>query len=362
MNFQEIREWLTFLINIGIIGFLIYLAKIFYKAKKDEIEARKAENEALKAQINLLKTTHIDNLKDHIETLKAKISFLETTQVGNVTELLEKQKVFIDNQQKEYSEQIKRLVADNDAQKKLIIESFGTFEAIKDNTRSIIESLSSELLRNQEKERQRISNELFYELGEKLLVSKLILGNMEQQISPELIEDYRSLKEMVIKMIDYVRGLAIALSPMIIYHLGLHAELRNLFDKWQNNVKNIPISFDIDNIEEMFSTDDSVFIYRIFQESLTNIAKHADANHVKVSIKKQDGFVSFNIKDDGKGFNIDEVLARKAIDKGLGLAIIESRIQSMGGSLRLSSEEGKGTSLSFSLPIKKGIDKKDNSN
>ena len=93
-------------------------------------------------------------------------------------------------------------------------------------------------------------------------------------------------------------------------------------------------------------------IYRVFQEALGNIGKHAQAANVTIGIKEQDGTVSFVIEDDGKGFDVKQASIRDAADGGLGLAIMQERVQMLQGAFDLWSEEGRGTKITFSIPIK----------
>jgi signal transduction histidine kinase len=112
-------------------------------------------------------------------------------------------------------------------------------------------------------------------------------------------------------------------------------------------------SLDVIDIDHLFSPRKHIILYRVFQEALTNIGKHAGASQMTISIGKQNGGISFLIEDNGKGFNVKEAAARNITEKGLGLTTLSERIRMLGGSLHVWSEEGKGTRISFTIPIEK---------
>jgi signal transduction histidine kinase len=93
-------------------------------------------------------------------------------------------------------------------------------------------------------------------------------------------------------------------------------------------------------------------IFRIFQEALTNIRKHTQANRVVIDLDQKNGSAVFSIKDNGKGFNLKAVKGKKSLDGGLGLTAITERAIMAGGTLELTSEVGQGTTIVFSIPLK----------
>ena len=108
------------------------------------------------------------------------------------------------------------------------------------------------------------------------------------------------------------------------------------------------------DLDTVFSEANQITVYRIVQESLTNIAKHAQATHVSISIREQDGHVWFRIEDDGKGFDVKKCLDKSATEKGLGLAAMYERVRMLGGSLDIWSQETAGTKITFAVPLELG--------
>jgi signal transduction histidine kinase len=103
----------------------------------------------------------------------------------------------------------------------------------------------------------------------------------------------------------------------------------------------------------LFSNEAQIVIYRIFQEALSNIVKHAQATHVSIAMERNDESVAFVIEDNGKGYDPEKVQRRSSAERGLGIPAIIERVRMLGGTLNLSSHESRGTSICFTLPIDK---------
>jgi signal transduction histidine kinase len=114
---------------------------------------------------------------------------------------------------------------------------------------------------------------------------------------------------------------------------------------------NIGWSVHLDNIDSCYAQPAQTAIYRIIQEILTNIGKHANAAHVSVIIQRENRGASFNIVDDGRGFNMANVLGASGQKKGLGLPALEERVRILGGSLTIWSQENRGTRITFTIPV-----------
>jgi PAS domain S-box-containing protein len=225
-------------------------------------------------------------------------------------------------------------------------------EALQESKKKL-RFLSSHLLTAQERERRRISIELHDELGQALMLLKLKLRSIERNLridQTEVRQDCEDTLLYIDQVIKNVRRLSHDLSPSILEDLGLLAAIRWLIDDC-SKYYNIKTSLDIEEINNFFSREAKIIIYRIFQESLTNIGKHAQATCVSVIIKKQGSRVSFVVKDDGKGFDVEQVLGADSIERGLGLAAMDERAHMLGGSFYMRSQEGKGTEIIFTIPV-----------
>jgi signal transduction histidine kinase len=98
-------------------------------------------------------------------------------------------------------------------------------------------------------------------------------------------------------------------------------------------------------------------LYRIFQEALTNVGKHAQAKQISLGAQAVNGTVFFYAEDDGKGFDIEETLQKNPSNKGLGLVAMHERVRMLGRDLSLESQKGKGTRISFSIPVENPSEK-----
>ena len=213
--------------------------------------------------------------------------------------------------------------------------------------------LASQLLTAQESERNRISRELHDEVQQALIILKMKLSNIEKNLSPDQIglrKDSRDLPEEIDGIIDNIRRLSRDLSPYALEDLGLSGALRHLVGEF-GDLHNIECSIVMDEIDNLFDRESQICIYRIFQESLTNIAKHSSANKIEVRSQTHDAYASFQVQDNGKGFDMTKV-ARVARGGGLGLVAMDERVRMLGGSLEISSQEGQGTRVSFVVPIR----------
>lgn len=225
-------------------------------------------------------------------------------------------------------------------------------EALRESEQKL-RLLTSQLLTIQERERRRLSRELHDELGQALTVLKIHLVGVENKLrrdQPGLKENCEQLLNYIDGVIENVRRLSWDLSPTILEDLGLSSSLGYLLDETCRANK-LSCSLSMDEVDNLFSTETRINIYRIFQESLNNVIKHAGASHVAVTVKREGPRVAFIIRDDGRGFDQKQVMARDALTRGLGLTAMNERARLAGGVLRIWSQKDKGTRIAFRIPI-----------
>jgi signal transduction histidine kinase len=237
-------------------------------------------------------------------------------------------------------------------------ESIKVIGAVRDISKRMqaedaIRKLSFSLLAAQEMERKRIALELHDDLGQTLAFLKLQLENIQNKL-PEtqgkLKAEFNNLLKNAAEIIEKIRKLSHGLSPSILDDLGLTISLQSLADDF-SQYSRINIRKDIANIDRLFSPIDKITIYRIFQEIFTNIEKHAEADHVKIIVKKYQDNVSFQIEDNGKGFDFKKVELKYLNEIGLGLASMEERVRMLGGRFEIQSRLKEGTILHFTIPF-----------
>ena len=222
----------------------------------------------------------------------------------------------------------------------LSIFAFITLQKSKNTAKKeklLQEKFSQDLLISQEEERTRIARELHDSVGQQLTLIKRKSQNIEQQ----------EITKMTNKALEEVRSISRNLYPALLKQLGLKESIEQLINEYDEQTE-LFFSMDIDLIDEYFTENTSLNFYRLVQECLTNIVKHAKAKSVTVNIKKEDKSIITLISDNGKGFDVDKNKKKNS----LGLKTIFERIKIMNGNLSINSKINNGTNFIFSIPIK----------
>lgn len=203
--------------------------------------------------------------------------------------------------------------------------------------------------RMQEEERRRIAQDLHDDLGQYLNAIRIESTSItlakdidsDTRLSAQRIAEHSSHAYNTAKQLMY------KLRPVALDDLGLSAALNHLISTWQHPNSDtkfeIKILGEIDTLSEYLSID----VYRVIQECLTNIARHANAKHVALEIFAENKLLTLKISDDGLGFRMDEIL------KGFGLAGMRERIEAHAGSFNIESTLGQGTIIKALVPINK---------
>ena len=215
--------------------------------------------------------------------------------------------------------------------------------------------LSSDLFTVQENERRRISLELHDELGQSMAALKMQVGSIARRLGDVPIEEMKAvcndMRDNINQIIENVRRLARDLSPVVLDDLGLQAAIEYLVNNF-TKIYNVDIKYRYTNINHLFNEDSQRIIYRILQESLTNISKHSEAKHVSLIIEEIDRAVQFTVRDDGNGFNVQKTLDQKGTEKGMGLEAMSERVRILGGKINIVSRPGIDTTVTFIAPIR----------
>lgn len=204
----------------------------------------------------------------------------------------------------------------------------------------------------QEEERRRIARELHDETGQSLTSLALGLQAMEGVESLEEVKVRTAeLRSLVAKTLEEVHLLARALRPSILDDLGLVAALERSV-KGYEAATGLHIDFYAQGLDgRRLSPHLETALYRIVQEALTNVVKHAQARNVSVLLERRGRAVVAVVEDDGRGFDVAEVRRSQGEDKGLGLIGIEERASLLGGTLTVESRPGMGTTVVVEIPL-----------
>jgi len=221
-------------------------------------------------------------------------------------------------------------------------------EALRESGKEL-RILSNQLLSAEEKERKRIARELHDGIGQALSAIKFSVENSLRQLGNEA--DHSELKslEAVIpltqKTIEEVRRIVKDLRPSILDDLGILATINWFCREFQDIYADTRIERDIEIQEEDIPSPLKTVIYRILQEALNNVAKHSQANLVRLTLKKYDHRIELKIQDNGVGFDLEKTISLKPSQRGFGLASMRERAELSGAAFEIKSAVGEGTMI-----------------
>lgn len=243
-----------------------------------------------------------------------------------------------------------------DEQENQFFSSFGSLtELVLSNTsllnqvkssQSSLQKLSRQLVRVHEEERRNLARELHDEIGQYLTALKLRLGSATgecEQNEPQIEQSLLLVHELIRK----VREMSLDLRPSVLDDLGLLPALEWYFERYTQQTE-ITVDFDPQNLErQRFSSEIEITIFRIIQESLTNVARHANVEHVYVRLETSPGEIALEIEDEGAGFTMEEQKAGSSS----GLAGMVERASLLKGNMEIQSRLGKGTIIKVRIPL-----------
>ena len=212
-----------------------------------------------------------------------------------------------------------------------------------------LRALGAQLISAQEDERRRLSRELHDDMNQRLAMVALEIDSVQRSLpeSDPMQKTLHHLNDQVSALSDSVLHLAYQLHPSILDDLGLVVALKSSiqeFSQWEN----IAVTFQPRDVPQFLPQDIASCVYRVTQECLRNVAKHAQASQVSVEVKGVEGGLQLVITDNGKGF-IHESGLRGT--RGLGLIGMKERIRVVHGTFEVKASEGKGTTVTAWIPL-----------
>ncbi len=195
----------------------------------------------------------------------------------------------------------------------------------------------------QEHERRRIARELHDETGQAL--TSVLLGlRLIEEVSPDVRAAVTELRETITAAIQELRALAVDLRPKALDDFGLGAAIERLADTYSRRT-GIVVDVHVAGLSDRLPEDVETALYRIIQESLTNVAKHAGAATASVTVHRRPRLISIVVEDDGAGFDPTRVT------DGLGLTSMRERAELVSGTVRVESRPGGGTTIAVEVPL-----------
>jgi signal transduction histidine kinase len=205
----------------------------------------------------------------------------------------------------------------------------------------------------QEAERGRISRELHDGVGQSLTALKIQLELLEQSAAAEgspILPRLSELKSLADRSLQDVRQISHLLRPQMLDELGLVATLRWLVRTFRNRT-GIEVELQCEGIVDRTDPDVETVVFRVVQEALTNVAKHAGSTSASVRLGREDGRLRLTVQDEGAGFDAAAALAGGDDDRGFGLRGMRDRVQLFGGRFALRSSPGAGTVIEADVPL-----------
>ncbi|MES2626768.1 MAG: sensor histidine kinase [Pseudomonadota bacterium] len=229
---------------------------------------------------------------------------------------------------------------------KVIVEKLNHLTKVLRNSKAENDRLVHQSLQIQERERQHLVRELHDEMGQSVSAIKAIAFSIAERtraIDEASAKGAVKIGSIASTMSGHVRNMMHRLRPPILDELGLIAALQHMTDAWKENHRDTYISFRVAEEFGSLAASQQIYVYRIIQEALTNVAKHARADRVDVELT-YDGRYEILITDNGRGFVVNK---RR---KGIGMTGIRERAQALNGYCNITSDPNNGVRISINFP------------
>ncbi|MBM7660104.1 PAS domain S-box-containing protein [Bacillus mesophilus] len=202
-----------------------------------------------------------------------------------------------------------------------------------------LKNMMTKMIGLQEEERKRLSRELHDGVGQDLYSLLISISRLKNELEHPLLDQ---MHDETTQLIEEIRNLSWELRPSVLDDLGLVPATRSFINRFSSHF-GISVAFDC-TLKQRLSYEVETTIYRIIQESLTNIRKYADVKEAYVSIIEDGDVVKMTVQDEGKGFDLNQ-------RRGIGLFSMEERSKSIGAKLKIETEPKKGTLITLNIQI-----------
>jgi signal transduction histidine kinase len=246
-----------------------------------------------------------------------------------------------------------RLLESLAASAAVAIDNARLFDAVRANEADL-RDLSTRLIEVQEQERRHIAQELHDELGQLLTAIKINVDLARRKLPDEANSLGRRLEEvsnLTDDVLSNVRSMTIELRPTLLDDMGIVPALRWYLKRFARHT-GVQVELQAPEQAVRLAPEIETAIYRVTQEALTNVARHAQASQVQVWLAYAGDTVIASIQDDGQGFDAEERIKQQGERQTLGLTGIRERVMLLGGRVAIDSEQGKGTQIEIELPLR----------
>jgi signal transduction histidine kinase len=236
-----------------------------------------------------------------------------------------------------------------------IVGAFGIARDITErkNVQYQLKSLAKRVIDAHEEERRRLARELHDDLCQWLSGTKMTVGLLEESLADNKVakKTMCELKKQINNRIIEVRRMSVTLRPSALDDFGMATALGRLCEDYQR-IYDIEVSFiKADLRRERYVSEIEVAMYRIAQEALSNIVRHAHADHAKVCLRETSDELVVELADDGVGFDVTAVRTDRPPDSGMGMVSMRERTKLLGGTFQIHSIPGQGTTVRAEIPF-----------
>jgi PAS domain S-box-containing protein len=218
-----------------------------------------------------------------------------------------------------------------------------------------LQLLNQKLLQAQEMEKHHLARELHDEVGQALTALRMHLEEMNAAAhEPFLSRKLSDSSEILGRILNQIRNLSVDLRPLVLDDLGLVAALR-WYASSRSQLAGFTVHFEPDSALGKLPSEIETVCFRLAQEALTNIVRHANAKHVRIDLSLANDEIHLSIKDDGQGFDLQHAHKQMMLGKSFGLLGMKERVALVGGDLDIESVPGCGTELRAKLPLQQQV-------
>lgn len=227
----------------------------------------------------------------------------------------------------------------------------------QEQTRSLLERLKNQeitsmnqMMTLQGDERKRIAADLHDRVGSLLATLKVNYESLEEKIlslGPQVSDSFIRTNKILDQACRDVRAISHDINSGVLTQFGLIPAIEEIKEAIERSGKMV-INFDAFGIDERLENTQEIFLYRIVQETITNVIKHAEATEIDIQLSRNDDEISLCIEDNGKGFDPAEVQKKQG---GMGLGNLKMRVEQLGGEFSVDSTPGKGCSIMVDVPV-----------
>lgn len=210
--------------------------------------------------------------------------------------------------------------------------------------RERVRGLSLRLINAEERERRRVGHELHDEVGGSLTLLKMATHRVRQASAEKMGEALGEIEKITDEIYEQVRALSHSLRPDILDDFGLMETLPTQFEEYTDRC-GIKVSFQHTGLQKRFAVEIETTVFRIIQEGLTNVARHAEASEVTILLASQGDVLRLEIRDNGRGFDLAKINLHSS-----GISGMQDRAYLVGGVLTVDSSPGRGTCVSCEFP------------